>query len=127
MKQNNNKKNYIVIAIILGILFIYILLKYNIGIPCIFHKLTGFYCPGCGMTRAFISLIKLDIYQAFRYNMLVIILVPFFIIYGVNKYILKNKYKIPRFIFYILLVITILFAILRNIPNFSFLAPVQLI
>lgn len=127
MKQNNNKKNYIVIAIILGILFIYILLKYNIGIPCIFHKLTGFYCPGCGMTRAFISLIKLDIYQAFRYNMLVIIFVPFFIIYGVNKYILKNKYKIPRFIFYILLVITILFAILRNIPNFSFLAPVQLI
>lgn len=126
MIQNNNKKHYIVIAIILGILFIYIFLKYNIGIPCIFHKLTNLYCPGCGMTRAFISLIKLDLYQAFRYNMLVIIYVPFFIIYGVNKYILKNKYKIPRFIFYILLVITILFAILRNIPNFSFLAPVQI-
>lgn len=126
MKQNNNKKHYIIIAIILGILFIYIFLKYNIGIPCIFHKLTNFYCPGCGMTRAFISLIRLNLYQAFRYNMLVIIYIPFFIIYGINKYILKNKYKIPRFIFYILLVITILFAILRNIPNFSFLAPIQI-
>ena len=62
----NNYKKYIAILLI-GILCIVFYLKYNIGIPCIFHELTGFYCPGCGLTRAIASIVKLDFYQAFRY------------------------------------------------------------
>ena len=26
-------------------------------IPCLFHELTGFYCPGCGGTRAVLALV----------------------------------------------------------------------
>lgn len=118
----NNKKN---IILVIGILIFVILFQDNIGIPCFFHELTGLYCPGCGITRAFLSLIKLDLYQAFRYNMLVIILLPFFAMYTIYKLIMKGNKKIPNFIWYFLLIITILFGILRNISAFSFLAPTK--
>jgi len=70
-----------------------------------------------------ISLIKLDIYQAFRYNMLLTITIPFFILHLICRYIFKLKYKIPNYIWYLLIIVVIIFGILRNIPYFSFLAP----
>lgn len=93
------------------------------GIPCVFFELTGLYCPGCGATRAIISLIKLRPYQAFRYNILVITLLPIASVYLVYKKIFKGKKNIPNWIWIILLVITILFGIIRNISFFSYLAP----
>jgi hypothetical protein len=35
---------------------------------CPFKALTGISCPGCGMTRAMLSIIKGDFYGAFGYN-----------------------------------------------------------
>ncbi len=32
---------------------------------CVFHRVTGFDCPGCGMTRAFICLLRGDWQGAF--------------------------------------------------------------
>lgn len=37
-------------------------------IPCIITFLTGCSCPGCGMTRAYISLLRLDFKGAFYYH-----------------------------------------------------------
>ena len=119
----NKKYKDIISFVILGILFIIVLIRNNFGIPCIIHKLTGLYCPGCGGTRMVISLIKLDIYQAFRYNMLLTIAIPFFILHLICRYIFKLKYKIPNYIWYLLIIVVIIFGILRNIPYFSFLAP----
>lgn len=104
--------------------------KFNTKIDCPFYHLTGFYCPGCGITRCLFSLIKLDFKHAFNYNMLVFIMLPFFMLYYIYIniiYILdrKNKIveKVPSSFSYFLLVITILFGILRNIESFKFLAP----
>lgn len=36
--------------------------------PCLFHTLTGFSCPGCGCTRAVISLMQGDLIKSFCYN-----------------------------------------------------------
>ena len=36
--------------------------------PCLFHKLTGFYCPGCGGTRAVISLLRGRFLTSFLYH-----------------------------------------------------------
>ena len=38
------------------------------NIPCITKTVTGIDCIGCGLTRAFISLLKLDIAAAFSYH-----------------------------------------------------------
>ena len=120
--QKNNFKNIIIFCII-GILAIILHLKYDTGIPCVFFELTGLYCPGCGATRAIFSLTKLHPYQAFRYNALIITLLPLAIIYLVYKYVFKDEKKIPNWIWCTLLIIAILFGILRNIPIFLYLAP----
>lgn len=116
----------IFILIILVTYLIYYLFTGN-GIPCIFKKLTGLYCPGCGITRMFLSLLRFDIYQAFRYNPLVFILLAtylFYIIIDLVKYSKTNKHlKISNKIYWTLLILVFCFAILRNIPLFSFLAP----
>ena len=67
---------------------------YGIGFICVSRELTGLYCSGCGMTRAVLSLLKLDFYQAFRYNAFSVILIPilFFYFYGeVYAYCFNEK------------------------------------
>lgn len=110
----------IVILIFYGYYFLY--RKYKIGIPCIFHKLTGLLCPGCGITRCLFSLIEGKFYQAFCYNQLVFILWPFIILYVLYRaylYITDSKdmiiCKIPNRYFVLLLIVVLLFGIGRNI------------
>lgn len=123
-------KNIVKIGIFLFFLFIiYYLLnkKIGIGIPCVFHELTGLYCPGCGITRLLFSLLELNFFQAFRSNPLVFILLILIILYLILKLILKRfniNLTIPNYIYYFLLIIVILFGILRNIPGFEFLRPI---
>ena len=125
-------KNRVKIGIFLFFLFIiYYLLnkKIGIGIPCVFHELTGLYCPGCGITRLLFSLLELNFFQAFRSNPLVFILLILIILYLILKLILKRfniNLTIPNYIYYFLLIIVILSGILRNIPGFEFLTPLKL-
>ena len=108
------------LLLILGITYIILIEKYNIKIPCIFHEITGLLCPGCGITRCFLSILHGDFVQAFRYNRLVFCLLPLAIIYFIYwlyNYIIGNDdyYKISNKISIFLVVITLLFAVVRNI------------
>lgn len=114
------------VILILGVLTIIILFEYGVGIPCIFNRITGLYCPGCGTTRAIDSLIKLDFYQALRYNAITTILLPFSIVYCVYKYVIKGKKNIPNWVWYVILAFTLAYGVMRNIPVFSYLAPIQI-
>ncbi len=40
-------------------------------LPCLFHYVTGLYCPGCGGTRALIALSRLHLMQSLRCHPLV--------------------------------------------------------
>ena len=135
MKTKLNKekidksKKLLFIAILLSILFLYLNKRFSFYIPCIFHKITHLYCPGCGITRMFLSILKLDFYQAFRFNPLMFFMSPFIIIYEIIYYInwiQDKKFKISKKIWYILLIITIIYTILRNINSFNFLAPTKI-
>jgi hypothetical protein len=42
-------------------------------LPCPFRTLTGWWCPGCGLTRATHHLFRGDIAQALRYNVFVVL------------------------------------------------------
>ena len=123
MKKRLNK---VIVRDLLLLLFFILYLVFfkvtGIGIPCIFHELTGFKCPGCGITHLFLALLRFDIKEAFMCNPLAFILLPFLIFYFVYldyAYIVDKKdnlvSKIPKAFWIILLIITILFGILRNV------------
>jgi hypothetical protein len=42
-----------------------------LAVPCLFHALTGYYCPGCGGTRAVEALLHGQLLRAFAYHPLV--------------------------------------------------------
>lgn len=133
MIRKDRVKNLVLTSItiiILIILYIFLNKHYGFYIPCLFHKLTGYYCPGCGATRCILSLLKGNIKSSFQYNPLFFILIPFLsfeIIYKIYIY-LANKEdkitkKIPNVVWIVLLIITISFGILRNIKGFEYLRP----
>ena len=123
MKLLINKKLIIKIGVVIAIPVIYYFLyKNGIYIKCIFHEITGFECPGCGVTRMFIKLLELDFKSAFVYNPLVFILLPFlipYLLYIIFVWVFEKKdiitSKIPKSVLYILIVIAIIFGILRNL------------
>lgn len=60
-----------------GILFLALLRLLKIPLnrillPCIFHKLTGLYCPGCGGTRAVYWLLKGNVAYSLHYHSIVL-------------------------------------------------------
>ena len=111
-----------IILIILLILYLLISSYFHFYIPCPFKEITGFYCPGCGITRMLLSILKLDFYGAFRYNPLLPIGLYIYIDYLIRKE--KSLYKkIPEKMWYVVIIIFIIYGILRNIPAFDFLAP----
>lgn len=69
------------------------------------------------------ALLHLNIYQALRYNVLIIIYIPLILYCIFYKFILKRDCQISDLILYIILILVCLFGILRNIPYFSYLAP----
>ncbi|WP_353097319.1 DUF2752 domain-containing protein [Tissierella praeacuta] len=89
-----------------------------------FNKITGFYCPGCGMIRALHSIFRFNFYQAFRFNSLILILPPFFVIYYLSKY---NKYiRLEKFILILMIIIALGYGIARNTMTFNYLAPIYI-
>ena len=116
MKQFIAKKKDVLIILIL-LFLIYICYKLSIPIPCPFKTITGLDCPGCGITRMIISITEFKFYEAFMYNQFCFILLILGIIYGIIKIFIKKDYKIPDSITYTLIIISILFAIWRNLIN----------
>lgn len=64
MRISQWKAKAIFTAVYLGA----VALLFRLGITCIFRQYLGFVCPGCGMTRAILSVLRLDFVAAFRYH-----------------------------------------------------------
>lgn len=119
------------IVLVTFLLIVYLLVgnHFNIYLFCPIKKFLGLYCPGCGVTRMLYSILKGQLYQAFRYNPLIFISLPFFVFYYIDHLysINKNKKKKLSFlepsIWYFLIVIFLVYGILRNISFFDFLRP----
>ena len=64
MKISNIKDKIISLASIVAI----VVIMYCFEIPCLFKFAFDIPCPGCGMTRAYLSLIKLDFIAALNFH-----------------------------------------------------------
>jgi hypothetical protein len=95
---------------------------------CLFHKLTGLNCPGCGGTRAAYQLLHGHLLLALRDNALFILALVVLMVRGVWFAARKIRHQpatlaVPPKALWALLMIAIAFSVLRNLPAFSFLSP----
>ena len=97
------------------------------GIPCVFHLVTDLYCPGCGVSRMFLSLLQLDFVSAARYNLLILCMLPLAIVlffYKSWRYVKTGDTSMcsAEKVFYgILFILCIAFSVLRNTNAVPFL------
>ena len=89
--------------------------------PCFFHELTGIYCPGCGSTRATRRLLCGDVVGAFRYNPLLVVLLPPLAIQIVLHFydLWHERFPYRRgslTVAFVYLALVVVFMIARNLP-----------
>ena len=93
---------------IIGLLLtaVYFIVAYAVfnyyNINCVFLEYIGLPCPGCGMTRALISVIKFDFYNAAKYNIVI-----FFMPYVFAYLLFDFKHKIHKLLLMAIAVIAI--------------------
>ena len=60
-----------VITSVAAVVVLYVILE-SFGVTCPIKYITGISCAGCGMSRAWISLLHFNIHDAFMYHMFTI-------------------------------------------------------
>lgn len=99
------------------------------GIPCPIHAVTGLYCPGCGVSRMSLALLRLDVTEAASWNIGVMVALPFaavVFVYQAVRYVKTGDARMRRWqdvLIWVMIGWLLVFTVLRNLPWFSFLAP----
>ncbi len=133
------KRWIVVISILIFILcYTFFSLRFQTGLPCIFHHFTGWYCPGCGLGRSVRHLFAGIQYfctgewqfcigefqQAFRHNVLLMpciipgILLLFYTAWQYIKGVPYHAYLLIRIMErfgFLIAGILLVYGILRNI------------
>lgn len=91
MKTSNVKEKLLTCAIFLAVVVVYIIFKP----PCPLLYFFDIPCPGCGMTRAYFSLLRLDFCTAFHFNPM-FWSVPVLILYYLADWKLFNRKWVDR-------------------------------
>lgn len=109
-----------------GLSYLLLVERSGRGLPCLFHELTGWHCPGCGLTRMFIALAHLDFARAFHCNAAAMLLIPALPAYFICKKLFGRGDSSKRagdVFYYLCLALLIAFGVARNLPSGQFLAP----
>ncbi len=121
------KNTAVILAV--GLLYAVFIKITGWALPCFFWKLTGKVCPGCGVTRMCMALLRFDFKAAAGHNLLLMVLSPFLIAYGIYRaraYVLHGGSTFQKWegaAVGIAMVLTLAFWILRNMEAYSFLMP----
>jgi hypothetical protein len=93
---------------------------------CPLYQMTGFACPGCGLTRGFHALFHGDVLTALDYNALLPFYALFFAYLAASMFAVAVRghgFTFKPFqpkIVYGFLVVSIVFAVVRNLPFYPF-------
>jgi hypothetical protein len=119
----------LVIILVVAVLMLFALIYYAIDpstssmMPrCPFLEFTGYKCPGCGSQRAFHALLHGNVAEAFRYNAMLMIAVPWI---ALCLYAESRRTRNPRLyarlnaplLILLFLAMVLIWWLLRNIFN----------
>jgi hypothetical protein len=121
----------VLVAAALGsgaILFFFDPAKHGFYPICLFHSLTSLNCPGCGATRAAYQLLHGHLLNALHDNALFVLTLAALTAQGAWWVMKKIRSQPVAFVvspkaLWALLVITLVFTGLRNLPAFAWLSP----
>lgn len=114
---------YIFIVLIIGVLYGIFVMKTGIGVPCIINLITGYKCPGCGVSRMCMALMRLDVEAAYNYNKVLFLLLPVLLAvfsYQLYRYVRYDNTKLTKVqsaILYIAVALLVIWGIVRNLYN----------
>ena len=96
----------------------------GLAIPCLFRKVTGLLCPGCGVTGMCVALLHLDWRGAFScHPVLFVLLLPLtaVLICGAAGYVQNGRFRFARWqnlILYVSVAALVIFGVVRNLVRF---------
>lgn len=116
--KSEARKFCVIFAI--GLLYYLWIQLTDIKIPCVFNVITGFLCPGCGVTRMIVAASKFDFANAFAYNKFLFVTWPillFLLGYSEWNYVKNGTRDIGRMniVLCIETMLFLVFGIIRNL------------
>lgn len=97
-------------------------------IPCVFQKITGLACPGCGVTHFCMRLLQLDFSGAARENLALTVLLPVWMgallirVIWHPRWLQKNS-RGEKILLWGSIAVLLVFGVVRNLPGMEFLLP----
>lgn len=111
----------------LGILFLFDPARHALYPVCLFKKMTGYDCPGCGGLRSMHRLLRGEVWQAFQLNAMVVLALPLLVVWAArawmrSRHTCQSRSHMPRVLFWawLLIVLIVLFGVVRNLPLWPF-------
>ena len=112
--------SYSVIILIVGLLYGLFVKKTGIAVPCMFYRLTGWKCPGCGVTRMCVALLQLRWRDAFWFHPMLFVQLPVLGLIAIRNVVTYVKNGVSRVtrpetaVIYICIVLLVIFTVFRN-------------
>lgn len=112
---------YGILILLAGSIYGMIVSVTGVGLPCMFHTITGLQCPGCGVTHMCTALMKLDLHHAIQANPVIFALLPLWIVSFIKNiilYVRTGSYQLNRIeniLLYASIVLLLAYGVIRNI------------
>ena len=119
------------IFFLLGLAYYIVTQLTPLRIPCLFQKITGLACPGCGISHFCIRLLHLDFLGAARENLAIALLSPLWLAAFLVRVLWNPKWfakggKGENLLLWGSVVVLLLFGVVRNLPHMCNSTPFSL-